>query len=102
MAREDARAGMPGQAVPASPPYLWFDDCRLTAITICSPVMRSRQSAEAGSDAQVGGVEWLGAMRDVGDIVGDIVSPASDPSDWAALHAETAERCPDISVIPGA
>ena len=51
----------------------------------------TEQAAEAGSDAKVASVEWLGAMRDVGEIVGDIVSPASDPSEWAALHAGTAE-----------
>ncbi|WP_419165501.1 FitA-like ribbon-helix-helix domain-containing protein [Candidatus Palauibacter sp.] len=33
---------------------------------------------------------WLGAMSDVGEIVGDIVSPAADPSEWAALRPEAA------------
>ena len=30
----------------------------------------------------------MAAMRDVGEIVGDIVSPAADRSDWAALRSE--------------
>jgi predicted trehalose synthase len=50
------------------------------------------QAAETGSDVQPASTEWLGAMRDVGEIVGDIVSPAADSSDWAALGAENAER----------
>jgi prevent-host-death family protein len=29
---------------------------------------------------------WLGCMRDRTRIVGDIVSPASDPSDWDVLR----------------
>ena len=29
---------------------------------------------------------WLGCMRDHTTIVGDIVSPASDPSDWEVLR----------------
>lgn len=32
--------------------------------------------------------EWMGAMSDLGEIVGDIVSPAIDPSDWAALRPD--------------
>ena len=35
--------------------------------------------------------EWMGAMSDLGEIVGDIISPAADPSDWAALRPDTAE-----------
>ena len=37
---------------------------------------------------------WLGAMRDAGEIVGDLVSPASDPSDWDVLRPETAPSRP--------
>ncbi len=33
------------------------------------------------------GEEWMGAMADVGEIVGDIVSPAAEPVDWDALRA---------------
>jgi prevent-host-death family protein len=29
---------------------------------------------------------WLGCMRDRTTIVGDIVSPASEPSDWEVLR----------------
>lgn len=30
---------------------------------------------------------WLGAMAGSGQIVGDIVSPASDERDWEVLHS---------------
>jgi prevent-host-death family protein len=30
--------------------------------------------------------DWLGCMKDEGKIVGDIVSPASEESDWEALR----------------
>ena len=30
--------------------------------------------------------EWIGSMRSRGQIVGDIVSPAADESDWEALR----------------
>ncbi len=29
---------------------------------------------------------WLGCRRESGTIVGDIVAPALDPSEWEALH----------------
>ncbi len=29
---------------------------------------------------------WLGSFAGTGKIVGDIVSPASDPDDWSALE----------------
>ena len=28
---------------------------------------------------------WLGAMQDQGEIHGDLVTPAADPSEWEAL-----------------
>jgi prevent-host-death family protein len=30
---------------------------------------------------------WLGAMRDTGEITGDIISPATDPEDWEVLRS---------------
>lgn len=30
---------------------------------------------------------WLGSFSSSGEIRGDIISPASDPEDWEALHA---------------
>ena len=29
--------------------------------------------------------EWLGSMRGTGKIVGDIIAPATNPSEWEAL-----------------
>ena len=46
------------------------------------------QAADPGSGVQAGSGEWMGAMSDVGEIVGDIVSPAAEPSDWAALRSD--------------
>lgn len=31
------------------------------------------------------GEDWLGAMRDRGEIVGDLVAPAVEPHEWDAL-----------------
>jgi prevent-host-death family protein len=36
---------------------------------------------EAGREA-----DWLGAMRDRGEIHGDLVAPATDPGEWDALR----------------
>jgi prevent-host-death family protein len=30
--------------------------------------------------------DWLGAMRDRGEIHGDLVAPATDPGEWNALR----------------
>ena len=30
---------------------------------------------------------WLGSFSSSGEILGDIISPASDPEEWEALHA---------------
>lgn len=46
-------------------------------------------TAPDAADVQTDSGAWLGAMRDVGEIVGDIVAPAADPSEWAALRPET-------------
>ena len=45
----------------------------------------------AGPGVEPDSGEWMGAMSDLGEIVGDIVSPATDPSDWAALRPDIAE-----------
>ncbi len=29
---------------------------------------------------------WMGALRNNASIEGDLVAPATDPSDWEALH----------------
>ncbi|MDE2804118.1 MAG: hypothetical protein OXN18_03125 [Gemmatimonadota bacterium] len=39
-------------------------------------------------DAEAPRVEWLGAMRDMGEIRGDIISPASEPSDWDVYRSD--------------
>jgi prevent-host-death family protein len=33
-----------------------------------------------------GGADWIGSMKDSMKILGDIVSPANDESDWEALR----------------
>ncbi len=48
-------------------------------------------SADTGLGTQSGSGEWMGAMSDVGEIMGDIVSPATEPSEWAALRSDIGE-----------
>ena len=59
---------------------------RMAASYKATPTVRN--TAADVADVQAGSGEWMGAMRDVGEIVGDIVSPAANPSDWAALRSE--------------
>lgn len=40
------------------------------------------EATDPGPDAECERVEWLGAMRDVTAITGDIISPVSELSDW--------------------
>lgn len=40
-------------------------------------------------DSRADDAAWFGAMRDTGEVVGDLVSPASDLSDWDVLRSET-------------
>ena len=60
-------------------------DVRTTATEVAGP------APHAGRGVEPDGGEWMGAMSDLGEIVGDIVSPATDPSDWAALRPDIAE-----------
>ncbi len=39
-------------------------------------------------DADAEPVEWLGAMRDMGEITGDIISPVSELSDWDVYRSD--------------
>ena len=39
-------------------------------------------------DAEAERVEWLGAMRDVTAITGDIISPVSELSDWDVYRSD--------------
>ncbi|MXW16000.1 MAG: hypothetical protein F4123_10285 [Gemmatimonadetes bacterium] len=39
-------------------------------------------------DAEAEPVEWLGAMRDVTAITGDIISPVSELSDWDVYRSD--------------
>ena len=70
---------------------------RMSARYRASPSVRESVAGAAGPAADTGpGVqaasgEWLGAMSDIGEIVGDIVSPATEPSDWAALRSNIGE-----------
>ena len=41
-------------------------------------------------DAEAERVEWLGVMRDVTEITGDIISPASELSDWNVYRSDAA------------
>lgn len=51
----------------------------------------SADPADSCADDRPHEADWMGAMSDVGEILGDIVSPAADPSDWDALRPETVQ-----------
>lgn len=67
---------------------------RIAAAYKVSPTVRGamsepgQEASDTRPDSRADDPEWLGAMRDVGEIVGDIVSPATDPSDWDVLRPE--------------
>lgn len=70
-------------------------DIRTTASGVRVPVADATgraagRAAGAPPDTAASG-DWMGAMSDVGEIVGDIVSPATDPSDWRALGSDIDE-----------
>ncbi|MCY3546003.1 MAG: hypothetical protein OXH49_03910 [Gemmatimonadetes bacterium] len=46
------------------------------------------EAADPRPDAEAPRVEWLGAMRDMGEIRGDIISPASELSDWDVYRSD--------------
>ena len=48
------------------------------------------QATDPRPDAEPERVEWLGAMRDVTEITGDIISPASELSDWNVYRSDAA------------
>ena len=58
-----------------------------------SPAVRgdtpdSRKANDPCHDAEAEQVEWLGAMRDVTAIKGDIISPVSELSDWDVYRSD--------------
>ena len=63
---------------------------KATATVRHAPTEAADEAADTCPDHRDAAAEWMGAMRDVGEIVGDIVSPAAEPSDWDALRPKTA------------
>lgn len=60
--------------------------------TPAAPATTSDVAQEADDtcpDSRADDAAWMGAMRDAGEIVGDLVSPASELSDWDVLRPET-------------
>lgn len=41
--------------------------------------------AQVGPPPKAAGHTWLGALRDQGTILGDLIEPASSPGDWEVL-----------------
>ena len=84
-------------AVPNSDLGLVRERARLAAAYDATPTARNSATDTSGQaddtcvDARPGSGAWMGAMRDVGEIVGDIVSPAAEPSDWEALRPEMSQ-----------
>ena len=48
------------------------------------------QATDPRPDYEAERVEWLGVMRDVTEITGDIISPASELSDWNVYRSDAA------------
>ena len=48
------------------------------------------QATEPRPDDEAERMEWLGMMRDVTEITGDIISPASELSDWNVYRSDAA------------
>lgn len=46
------------------------------------------QATDPRPDAEAERVEWLGMMRDMGEITGDIISPVSELSDWDVYRSD--------------
>ena len=46
------------------------------------------QATDPRPDAEAEPVEWLGAMRGMGEITGDIISPVSELSDWDVYRSD--------------
>ena len=47
---------------------------------------RGRPIAEVGPPKPIDNRDWIGSMKGTSKILGDIISPASDESDWEALR----------------
>ncbi len=87
-------------AVPAPTLGLVRERARMAARYEVTSMVPAAATDVADAEAESGHVQaeqgaWMGAMSDVGEIVGDIVAPAADPSEWAALHSETTEPSDD-------
>ena len=52
------------------------------------PTDSGSEATDPGLDAEAEPVEWLGAMRDVTAITGDIISPVSELSDWDVYRSD--------------
>ena len=47
---------------------------------------RGKALAEVGPPSPKNDLSWIGSMKGRMEILGDIVSPASDPDDWEVLR----------------
>jgi prevent-host-death family protein len=47
---------------------------------------RGKPVAEVTPPTPVHNASWIGSMKDSMQILGDIISPASDPGDWEVLR----------------
>jgi prevent-host-death family protein len=47
---------------------------------------RGKPVAEVSAPKPTENRDWIGSMKDDFEIIGDIVSPASDPEDWEVLR----------------
>ena len=52
------------------------------------PTDSPSEATDPYPDADAEPVEWMGAMRDMGEITGDIISPVSELSDWDVYRSD--------------
>lgn len=53
-----------------------------------APADSPSDATDSREDADTERAEWLGAMRDVTAIIGDIISPVSELSDWDVYRSD--------------
>lgn len=63
------------------------------------PADSPSEATDSCLDVEAESVEWLGAMRGVTVITGDIISPVSELSDWNVYRAE-ATSGEDVGEVP--
>jgi prevent-host-death family protein len=67
-----------------------IDEVQKTRKPICITRFGKPIAEVSPPSAKAQGTEWFGSMKDEIQILGDIISPANDESEWEVLRDETA------------